>query len=242
MLKSLNSFHLKVIAISSMLINHIGYTFKEVFASPIWTFAYLSIGLLTYPIMAYLLVQGFYYTRNRWKYAGRLALFWLISILPFHFAFDYKNFLNPFNNVMFTLMMGCLLMIVCEKVTSPVWQKFMVCLFAGLTSLSDWPIIGILIIYGFYKTYGRSVAYKWIITAAAVFLIVVFSLKIPDRHILSGDPVVDITSRLGLFGVLPLLNRYNGKRGYSPIWVKWGFYAFYPLHLLILAGVREFLN
>lgn len=35
--------------------------------------------------------------------------------------------------------------------------------------------------------------------------------------------------------VIPLLVAYNGERGYLPSWIKWGFYSFYPLHLVALA-------
>ncbi|MBQ7432202.1 MAG: hypothetical protein IJV50_01840 [Lachnospiraceae bacterium] len=37
--------------------------------------------------------------------------------------------------------------------------------------------------------------------------------------------------------VVPLLF-YNGQRGYCPKWLQWGFYWFYPLHLVILGLIR----
>ncbi len=44
-----------------------------------------------------------------------------------------------------------------------------------------------------------------------------------------------VFSGLGLLIVIPLLVAYNGERGYLPSWIKWGFYSFYPLHLVALA-------
>ncbi|EGJ37484.1 hypothetical protein HMPREF9396_0536 [Streptococcus sanguinis SK1059] len=38
--------------------------------------------------------------------------------------------------------------------------------------------------------------------------------------------------------VIPLLEAYNGRRGYSPLWVKWGFYAFHPIHISLLWLIR----
>ena len=37
--------------------------------------------------------------------------------------------------------------------------------------------------------------------------------------------------------VVPILF-YNGQRGYCPKWLQWGFYWFYPLHLVILGVIR----
>nr|WP_245001249.1 TraX family protein [Enterococcus raffinosus] len=39
--------------------------------------------------------------------------------------------------------------------------------------------------------------------------------------------------------VIPLLVAYSGERDYSPSWVKWGFYSFYPLHLVALALIHQ---
>lgn len=44
----------------------------------------------------------------------------------------------------------------------------------------------------------------------------------------------------GCLGAVPALLHYNGTRGAYPL-PKWVFYAFYPVHLLILAGFRHLL-
>lgn len=229
--KSLNAFHLKVIAIVAMLINHIGHTFEYYWNPPIWEFIYLTIGLLTYPIMAYLVVEGFYYTRNRWKYAGRMGIF---SLLTFYaFAFNFFYVLWPGNNIMFTLMMGIFLMMLCEEIPYLPVQILLVIAFVMLTIVSDWNVFGIPLLYAFYKAHGKPAANTYILSITAL-LMAAFSI------VLQGSMVdwVDVACYSGMLLVIPLLNAYNGKRGYSPSWVKWGFYAFYPVHIWILWLIR----
>lgn len=230
--QSLDAFHLKVIAIIAMFINHIGHTFEMIWNPPFWEFIYLTIGMLTYPIMAYLVVEGFHYTRNRWKYAGRLGLFSVLSFYPFAFVFSFV--LWPGNNIMFTLMMGIFLMMLCEKFPDFIVQAILVVAFVMLTIVSDWNLFGIPLLYAFYKTHGKPKANKYILIATSLLMATI-------SVFLSGGFVnwtAVIASSLGLLLAIPLLNAYNGQRGYSPMWVKWGFYAFYPAHIWVLWGGR----
>ena len=40
--------------------------------------------------------------------------------------------------------------------------------------------------------------------------------------------------------VYPLLKNYNGKRGKAK-WLKWFFYLYYPLHLIIIGALRLYM-
>lgn len=237
--KSIDGFRLKVIAIVAMLLNHIGSGFNLYEQSSILYFLTEFIGKLTFPIMAYLLVEGFYYTRNRKKYAGRMAAFWLISIYPFHMLFSSSHSFSPIelvNNIFFTLLMGLLLMMSYEKVKTPLLRTLLVIFFSVSTIFSDWSLIGLLLIFGFYKGKNKQAGIWWPIAYTTAFLTLLLALM----HSTAPDlvPLYEVFTGLGTLLVIPLLNVYNGERGYSPKWVKWGFYGFYPVHLVVLALIR----
>lgn len=241
MTKKIDSFQLKLLAITGMLINHMGIVFEWSRSMPTLPLFAISefVGKFTFPIMAYLLVEGYHYTRDVKKYALRLAGFWVLSIYPFYLLHrpDYAFSLTDVpNNIFFTLLMGLLLLIVYDKVKHPVGRVLLVLLFAGLTLFSDWNLFGVLLIWAFYTFHtkkgiaGTMLAYFLFFGILA--LIGLFTTTTP---VLSA---IELFSTTGFLAVGYLLLHYNGKRGYSPSWVKWGFYAFYPLHLILLEAVR----
>ena len=109
---------LKVIAVISMILDHIGYAIlnrmPEVNDSGTMTFTvyYIlrAIGRAAFPIFCFLLVEGVLHTRNIGKYAFRLFIFALISEIPFDLAFYGKPFFNTHQNVFFTLFIGVLML------------------------------------------------------------------------------------------------------------------------------------
>jgi hypothetical protein len=128
---------LKLVAIITMLIDHIGAAVlsRIVFADgshisesvPLYLVynGMRTIGRLAFPIFCFLLVEGFLHTRNVIKYAIRLAVFALISEIPFDLALFGKTFYSGYQNVFFTLLIGLLVMIgfklVAEKAADKKW-------------------------------------------------------------------------------------------------------------------------
>ena len=105
----ISGYWLKLIAVISMLIDHTSAVILEQIPgleNP--AFLMRIIGRLAFPIYCFLLVEGFYHTRSRAKYAGRLFLFALISEVPFDLAFSRRMWDFSSNNVFFTLLFGLL--------------------------------------------------------------------------------------------------------------------------------------
>lgn len=78
--KPMTGFHLKLIALTTMFIDHIGAVFF-----PQVTLLRV-IGRISFPLYAFLIAEGCRYTRNRGRYALGLGAFALISELPYDLA------------------------------------------------------------------------------------------------------------------------------------------------------------
>ena len=97
--RDISSFTLKIIAIAGMTGNHAAYVLGPLL--PAWlAVALFSLGGLTFPIMAFLVVEGYRHTSNLRRYASRLLLFTLISQIP------YSLLLGAAGNVLITLTLG----------------------------------------------------------------------------------------------------------------------------------------
>ncbi|MPM81320.1 hypothetical protein SDC9_128372 [bioreactor metagenome] len=89
---------MKLLAMITMLIDHIGYIFFPDYR------IFRTIGRLAFPIFAYQLSVGYIKTSSLKKYASRLLVFGLISQIPYSFFSPDLKF-APFNlNIMFTLL------------------------------------------------------------------------------------------------------------------------------------------
>ena len=103
---NLDTDFLKLIAIVSMLIDHIGSVFFPEVRVLRW------IGRLAFPIFCYCMTVGLLYTHDIKKYLFRLGIFALISQPCYIFAFHPYDFWSQFTNwnIFFTLFLSLLAM------------------------------------------------------------------------------------------------------------------------------------
>ena len=209
---------LKLIACLSMFIDQLG----AVCFSGMMGFR--IIGRLAFPIYCFLLVEGAVHTRNMKKYILRMGIFALISEVPFDLAFYHRLVYTGHQNVFFTLGLGLLaiwfLEHPIEQLDIPdVLYKLLVIIAAGLIAEffnTDYGFTGIAVICIFYYLRGQP------------------QLKYPIAAILlAAMGGVEVYAVLALIPIL----LYNGQRGRQTKVMQYGFYIFYPAHLLLIAAL-----
>lgn len=104
----LNSLHLKLLAVVTMLIDHMGFT---LFPHAVWMRA---VGRLAFPIFCFLIAEGCAHTHDKKRYAGRLLLFAVLSELPFNLMCSGQWLSWNYQNVLWTLLIGALVCWFCS--------------------------------------------------------------------------------------------------------------------------------
>ena len=235
-MKKLNSNHLKMIAIIAMTIDHIADLLFPGMPNNILSNLFHIIGRITAPIMFFFICEGFYYTKNLKKYILRLLLFSIISHFAYCFAFGI-NFIpfstgNIFNqtSIMWTLLWAVIaLYIVYGNNNLREWHKwFLVILLNIITFSSDWSSIGLMIILSMYN-YRNNLSMQMKSMFFWTFIYALVSFVFVNK-------VYGIIQKFVILSY-PLLKYYNGTNGKSKK-LKWLFYIYYPLHLIVIGILR----
>ena len=221
--KIFSGSHLKLIAVFTMLLDHIGVLLlPEVSLLRI-------IGRLSYPIFAFMIAEGCRYTRNKLRYF--LMVFGLGTgcQLVYYFA-SADNYMN----ILLTFSCSILLIYLLQAVDrAENWkQQFWRSAFFA---------VGIFIALGIDRLLTIDYGFWGIMTP----VFVAFSQGKGKTGSLL--PVLMMAVGLVLLGAdmggiqyyallaLPLLLLYNGKPGKYRM--KYFFYLFYPVHLAVLQGI-----
>lgn len=266
----------KWIAIITMFIDHIGasifwqYTATNHYSTDLLKIYHVLryVGRISFPLFIFLLVEGFYYTKNRNKYLLQMLIFGIVSEIPFDLAFYRTPFHWQSQNVYFTLCIGLLVIYFLEKIDEK-WKTAV-----GSNLVIKTYIKALTMIAGFAIAYFAKTDYD---ISGVAGIIVMYSMRnnvsqlpifqnvrgsiIPANHhpktrghksqiklsqlrtpqMRFADMFAfactclillfsSITEIYGLFG-LPVIYAYNGTRGKQ---MKYFFYLFYPVHLLLL--------
>lgn len=214
----LNSFQLKVLAIVLMVIDHIGAILLPQYR------ILRIIGRLAFPIFCFLLVEGFYHTRNVQKYMIRLFLFALGTEVIYDLAFRQTWLEFTHQNVFFTLALGVVMMLMIEKSSGIVPKAASAIIWMLIADLirCDYSSGGLVMILIFYLLHNRNSWIKMLGTAAG--------------NLVLSFPYMGI-QLYGALAAIPI-GLYNGQEGRK---MKYFFYVFYPLHLLILLLIKRLL-
>lgn len=228
----LNGFHLKLIAICTMLIDHMGYT---LFPGVMWL---RCVGRVAFPIFCFLIAEGCVYTHDRKKYAARLLVFALLSEIPYNLM-NSGMIWDPYDqNVLWTLLTGALVCWLidwalkkCTPLSFVLTGAAMVAAYwlleAFRTDYGGWGMLLVAAFYGVHRAPSGAVV-KMIAQA--------FGLAFFSIGVMGGYLSIELWS---LAALVPIW-LYNGQRGFSHKAVQYGFYAFYPVHILILSLIAMY--
>lgn len=215
----MTSFILKIIAMITMLIDHIGAVFfpitQLISQNTIWRI----IGRLSFPIFAFQLGIGYKHTKNKEKHILTMLIFALISQLPYSLALDTKTL-----NIGFTFLISILIIYSIEKFKSYALKilSTILLLYLGIILNIDYGIYGIALCVGLYYAQNSK-----ILTTSILF----------SFTLLHTILMKNLTMIFAIMSIIPII-LYNKKQGKK---TKWPFYIFYPAHLLALYLIKIFI-
>lgn len=202
---------------ATMFVDHVGLLF---FPEEL---AFRLVGRISFPIFAFLIAEGFEKTSHMWKYLCRLLAFAALSQIPYSLFMETSGASVIRLNIFFTLAGGLLALILLRKlrVAYAVPGVFLIMLLSRYASF-DYGIYGILAVLGSALfLHFRSVGIAALL--GLPFFRVIATLFSGSPSLLQGYAALSV----------PFIMLYNGTHG--PRLPRLLFYAFYPVHLLVLA-------
>jgi len=253
----ITGYGLKLIAVITMLIDHIAVGLLlnlSPFQENIITMDYSNnyyrlyaimrlVGRMAFPIYCFLLVEGFYHTRNIKKYAARLLTLAIASEVPFDLLFRGSVFDLTYNNVIWSLLLGLLTLCLIDYLKNAKYgalSKFIPCdcisyvlmalvlfgaMYLAKIANLDYSESGIITIVAMYACYGYTRRSHLISLSLGIVLLTVFSSTI----------------ELAAFVLLIPMFFYKGNQGTNTELSRRFFYLFYPVHIVILWIIRSVL-
>ena len=261
-MKKINGNTLKLIACITMFIDHAtagimlpvvkaGY-FPDSISFDTLNIIYKilrGIGRNSFPIFCFLLVEGFIHTKNRLRYALSLLIFGFISEPFFDLTFYCKedvyniNFIkvlsenrsiwNDHCNVYFTLFISLMVLWAIQSSFALVKKLSAHMIFAHILS-------GMAIFLGAFLGQKLDCDYHWF-GVVLVVIFYVFRLFAPINLVAGYLFLANFGTEYLAFPAFILIYFYNKKRGRRLGKLKYAFYAFYPVHILLIHVVRSLL-
>ena len=241
---SLSAAALHILAMALMLMDHLWATLLP---AQDWL---TCAGRLAFPIFAFMAVEGYFHTHSFRKYALRLALFAVLSEVPFDLMYGGTWFYPVHQNVIWTLLLGLLGIHLMETVRKKqkTWLYLLTALLVvligtvlGTLGMVDYYGTGVLTIFICYFFRGR----KWWCLAGQLLALYWVNVELLGGllypvHIFGMEFEI-CQQGLALLALLPIW-LYRGRQGYHSKPFQYACYAFYPVHMLILVLLLQYLT
>lgn len=250
MFKGITSNELKIIAIITMIVDHIGYYLY--FTLDDQTYIVLRIiGRIAMPIFVYLIIQGYFNTKNLKKYILRLLLLAIITQLSINLIGVINKIYVPgysvgvINglNILFSFVLSLCIIYVLDNRLFKVENK-MVNIILNIIIKIITILVGIVVIH------YVSIDYNYIVPLIAIVYYIFEKIKrqTADKNSILICNILMLNSLLmiGLvkgylnmfmFLAIPILAIYNGNIGKKSKKIRNMFYIIFPLQHIVLYSV-----
>ena len=241
----LNSNNLKCIAIICMIIDHIGFFFVDNVDYNTY-FLCRSIGRIAMPLFIFLLVEGFFYTKNLKKYIFRIfsiasltqIIINLFNYIDIKFFYDKVSNLTSLNILFSFTLILIILRCIDTNILKNLKLDYIIRTLIILSCIGiyyiikiDYGIYGVLIAITFYvlKKYSDKIE-KFVKYLIQTTIVVIFS-------------ILSINNIIGIFVIISnvLILLYNHNKGKNNKYVSLLFYSIFPLQYMILYIIKLFM-
>lgn len=249
----MTSFILKIIALISMLADHVA----AVFASETLIRIDSVIGRLAFPLYAFMIVDSFHHLSGDRlkKFMIFLGVIGVIIEPAFDCAFFGKIYEFELQNQLLQFFSYGLVFILAGSLKED-WQKTIAWIIAILVNQLLHLGYGggglmLMVMFDWYLRHYQDKSLLWRFVAMSVIML----LSVPiltvstlmmyyETSVLLNLPADYIKECLkGYYPILysiPILALYNGEYGNIPKWFRLFYRYFYPVHIIILAVIRMY--
>lgn len=245
---------------SSMLIDHIAYTF----VSPYHLVMRKIIGRLAFIIYAFLIAESYHHLREKPErlrsHVLKLLLLGVIAEIPYDLFEHGRWFDLSTQNVIWTLLLGFVVLISTGHIVRRVTNKTAhivisaaFCIVVGLGAHQfkcEYDFAGVILIALFYAYLCRADIMGWVQKITCFVLIegLFCFLYVWQCSDFGGwNEIIRWTQDLKGWGIgvavtIVPLAWYNRKLGYNSKWFSWLYSIFYPLQFVLLLITRYFIR
>lgn len=223
---------LKKIALVSMAIDHAAVGLieqSELASGAAWSLcgtAMRLVGRVAFPLFAFMIAEGAVHTRDRRRYALRLLLLAVVSEIPFNLVAGGTWSFPADQNTVFTLLLGLL----------AIWAGDLICRFVPGSAYERYVRVLVAVPFGVAAYYLKT-DYDFL---GVMLIVILYTLRTEPQLRTAVCGTLLFCMYMNFYGIAAcvaifLINRYNGEKGGGSGKV---FYAFYPLHLLVIWGIK----
>lgn len=207
---------LKLVAIILMVVDHVGFQLMDD------NTLMRSVGRLSFPLFAWCIVVGSEYTHDIKAYMKRITLFYFVSQPCYVLAFERAW---TQHNIYLTLLLG---LVAIWSIKEREYWALPITLLAAYFISPNYGMNGVYVIILMYLVRGSKLLAAVVLSAFCIYWGEGSSVV---GYI--GDYAVRMQS-LAIFALPLIIVPTHSKLRLN----KYVFYAFYPLHLLVIYGIK----